>query len=136
MKYFLAKTDPKTYSIDNLEKLKIDKWDGVRNPQAVNFLKQMQKGDRVLIYHSQGESAIVGLAEIIRNIGQDSKDPRSWLVEFKFIRKFNPPFVTLDKIKQTGFFDDFRLVYHNRLSTMDVPENFITWLKNQPGVEL
>ncbi len=136
MKYFLVKTDPETYSIDDLAKLKVDKWDGVRNPQAVNFLKQMQKGDKVLIYHSQGENSIVGLAEVTGNQGPDLQYPRSWLVNFKFIRKFKQPFVTLQQIKLSGFFNDFRLVYQSRLSTMDVPEKFINWLKMQKGIDL
>lgn len=136
MKYFLVKTDPETYSIENLEKLKVDTWEGVRNPQAVAYLKQMQEGDRVLIYHSQGEAAIVGLAEVVGNSRIDPNDSRSWLVDFKFIRKFDKPFVALQQIKKTGFFNDFRLVYHSRLSTMDVPEKFISWLKAQPGIDL
>lgn len=131
MKYFLAKTDPETYSIDNLEKDRQTTWDGVRNPQALIFLKQMQKGDRLLIYHSQGQSAIVGLAEVVGNSRPDPKDAKSWLVDVKFIKKFHEPFITLKQIKQTGKFSTFRLVYQSRLSTMDVPENFIAWLKEQ-----
>ena len=66
MKYFLAKTDPETYSIDSLEKEKTTTWNGVRNPQAVNVLKSMQKGDKVLIYHSQGEG-------VIRRLGRSAR---------------------------------------------------------------
>lgn len=136
MKYYLAKTDPQTYSIDDLAKDKETEWDGVRNPQAVIFLKQMQKGDRVLIYHSQGEAAIVGLAQVVSEKGKpDPNDPRTWLVDFKFIRKFKEPYVTLQQIKQTEKFTDFRLVRQGRLSTMDVPEAFVTWLKEK-GIDL
>ncbi len=129
MNYFLAKTDPETYSITDLEKDKQTTWDGVRNPQAVIFLKQMQPKDKVLIYHSQGESAIVGLAEVVGNSRPDPKDTRSWLVDFKFVKKFKEPYVTLQQIKESGKFDDFRLVRQGRLSTMDVPEKFIEYLK-------
>lgn len=131
MRYFLAKTDPETYSIDNLEKDGKTEWDGVRNPQAVIFLKQMKPGDRVLIYHSQGESAIVGLAEVLDEGRADPKEPRSWLHDFKFIKKFKEPYVTLQEIKATGKFPDFRLVRQSRLSTMDCPDEFITWLKSR-----
>src|SRR5579871_5677854 len=124
MKYFLAKTDPQTYSIDDLERDKTTTWDGVKNPQAVIFLKQMQPGDKVLIYHSQGEASIVGLAQVIGNSRPDPKEKRSWLVDFKFLKKFGQPFVNLQQIKATGKFDDFRLVRQGRLSTMDVPEKF------------
>lgn len=135
MQYYLAKTDPDTYSIDDFEKLGRDTWDGVRNPQAVIFLKQMKPGDRVLIYHSQGEGAIRGLGEVIGNSRPDPKDPKSWLVDFKFIKKFKEPFVTLQKVKATGKFMDFRLVRQGRLSVMDVPHEFIEWIKKE-GVEI
>lgn len=128
MKYFLVKTEPGGYSIGDLEKDKIASWDGVTNPQAVKFLKEMQKGDLVLVYHSGREKAIVGVAEVFGNSRPDPKEPKSWLVDFKFLRKLAKP-VTLAEIKKSGKFSNFRLTYQSRLSTMDVPENFIRWLK-------
>ena len=136
MKYFLAKTEPETYSIDDLEKDKIAPWDGVRHPAAVMFMKQMEKGDRVLIYHTGEEKQIVGLAEVVGNSRPDPEDSRSWLIDFKFLRNFKSPFVTLKEVKETHKFDDFRLVREPRLSVMQVPDNFIDWLKKQPGVDL
>lgn len=136
MKYFLAKSDPEEYGIEDLEKDKIAPWDGVRNAQAVIFLKQMQAGDRVLIYHSQGQNSLVGLAEVVGKSGADPKDPKSWLVNFKFIRKFSEPFVTLRQIKETSLFPKeagFRLTFQSRLSVMPVPEIFLNWFKKQPG---
>ena len=62
MSYFLAKTDPETYSIDDLEREKKTVWDGVTNPQAVRAIKEMRPGDRVFIYHSGGVSGVVGMA--------------------------------------------------------------------------
>ena len=62
MEYFLAKTDPETYSLEDLEREKRTVWDGVANPQALRAIREMKPGDRVLIYHSGGESAVVGLA--------------------------------------------------------------------------
>lgn len=135
MHYFLAKTDPETYSIDQFATEKKTTWNGVRNPQAVIFLKQMRPGDRVLIYHSQGQSCIVGLASVIGNSRPDPTDTRSWLVDFKFERKFAEPFITLQEIKQTGKFTDFRLVRQGRLSTMDVPSEFVSYLQAR-GVDL
>lgn len=131
MNYFLAKTDPETYSIEKLEKDKQTTWDGVHNPTAVMFLKQMKKGDKVLIYHSQGEASIVGLAEVIGNSRPDPKDTKTWLVDFKYLKTFPEPRITLQQIKATHKFDDIRLVKQGRLSTMDLPENFIEWLKKQ-----
>lgn len=129
--YFLAKTDPDTYSILDFQKEKVITWSGVRNAQAVAVLKSMQKGDKVLIYHSQGEGTIRGLAEVLGNGRPDLKDQKSWLVDFKFVKLFTEPFVNLKQIKQTGLFEDFKLVRQSRLSTMLVPNNFITWLKKQ-----
>jgi predicted RNA-binding protein with PUA-like domain len=130
MKYFLAKTEPHEYSIDDLEKDGTASWDGVKNPQAVIFLKAMQPGDKVLIYHSGGESQIVGLAEMVGNSRPDPKEPRSWLVDFKFLKKFATQ-ATLKEVKQSGLFPNFRLVRQSRLSTMDVPEEFVDWLKKK-----
>jgi predicted RNA-binding protein with PUA-like domain len=58
MTYFLAKTEPSTYSIDQLRQEEQTIWDGVKNPQAVKAISQMRPGDRVYIYHSGGQSAI------------------------------------------------------------------------------
>ena len=60
MNYFLAKTDPETYSVDDLEKDRTTVWDGVRNPQALRAIREMRPGDKVFVYHSQGEAAILG----------------------------------------------------------------------------
>jgi predicted RNA-binding protein with PUA-like domain len=128
MNYFLAKTDPDTYSIRDLAKEKITTWNGVRNPQAVLVLKKMKKGDKVLMYHSQGESAIVGLAIVAGNSRPDPKDPKSWLVDFKYSKTFKEPFVTLGQIKESKKFNDLALVKQGRLSTMEIPEAFISWL--------
>lgn len=131
MKYYLAKTDPLTYSINDLERDNQTEWDGVHNPTAVIFLRQMRAGDRVLIYHSQGEASIAGLAEVVGVGHDDPNDHRTYLQEFKFIRKFDQPYVTLKEVKESGKFPDFRLVRQGRLSTMDVPEEFIIWLKKK-----
>jgi predicted RNA-binding protein with PUA-like domain len=135
MKYFLAKTDPSTYSIEDLEKDMQTTWDGVHNPTAVLFLKQMQKGDRVVLYHSQGEASIVGLAEVAGNSRPDPNDAKTWLVDFKYLRTFVEPRITLKQIKATNKFNDIRLVRQGRLSTMDLPDKFVQYLKAQ-GLKL
>ena len=131
MDYFLAKTDPETYSIHNFAKDKVTVWDGVRSGAAVIALKAMKKGDRVLIYHSQGEGAIRGLATVIKQIGADPEDSRTWLVEFKLLKVFTEPYITLKQIKATGKFQKLPLVYQSRLSTMPLIPDFISWLKKQ-----
>lgn len=128
MPYFLAKTDPDTYSIDDLERDGKTEWDGVRNPAAVNAIKSMKPGDRVLIYHSQGETAIVGLAEVVSAPRPDKKDARSWVADFKFLKRAKKR-VTLREIKESHKFDDWVLVRQGRLSTMPAPDAFVTWLE-------
>ena len=61
MKYFLAKTDPETYSIDQFEREKKTVWDGVKNPQALRAISEMRPGDRVFLYHSGGDAAVAAV---------------------------------------------------------------------------
>jgi predicted RNA-binding protein with PUA-like domain len=100
MNYFLAKTDPETYSIENLEKDKKTVWDGIRNPQALRAIREMRPGDRIFIYHSQGEAAILGLAAVVSDPRPDPKDAKLAVVDFEFLTRLDPP-VTLREIKQS-----------------------------------
>ena len=126
MKYYLAKTEPATYSIDDLERDKQTVWDGVTNPQAVRAIRAMKSGDRVFLYHSGGVSAIVGMASVRSDGRDDPKNPKSAIVDLAFAVKLEKP-VTLAEIKQSGMFDDWALVRQGRLSTMEVPEKFVEW---------
>lgn len=130
MAYFLAKSDPKTYSIDDLERDKTTVWDGVRNAAALLAIRAMHADDEVLIYHSQGESAIVGVGRVMSEPRPDPKDPKSWVVDITFVRRFAQP-VTLHEIKESHLFDDWALVRQGRLSTMSVPENVVAWLQKK-----
>jgi len=128
MNYFLAKTDPETYSIDDLEREHKTVWDGVTNPQAVRAIRDMRPNDRVFIYHSGGESAILGLAAVRSAPRDDPKNPKSAVVELEFETRLDPP-TTLAEIKQTKKFDDWALVRQGRLSTMPAPEKFVAWIR-------
>jgi predicted RNA-binding protein with PUA-like domain len=130
MRYFLAKTDPETYSIDQFEKEKRTSWDGVKNPQAVRAIREMQPGDRVFVYHSGGLSAVVGLAKVASQPKDDPKDPKSAVADFEFLGRIDPP-VTLAEIKQSKLFDDWALVRQGRLSTMAAPESFVEWMRKK-----
>jgi predicted RNA-binding protein with PUA-like domain len=134
MKYYLAKTEATEYSIDDLKAKGTDTWDGVANFLAVRYLKAMQTGDMVLIYHSGKDKCIAGLAEVVGESRPDSKNDRSWLRDFKFIKKFDT-LVTLKDIKDSHKFDDTKLVRQGRLSTMEVPIELINWLKGK-GLEI
>lgn len=136
MRYFLAKTDPDTYSVDDLEREKKTSWDGVTNPQAVRAIREMRPGDRVFVYHSGGVSGVVGLATIRSEPRDDPKNPKSAVVDFEFAGRLDPP-TTLAEIKQSKLFDDWALVRQGRLSTMAAPEEFVKWMhKRYPGAKI
>jgi predicted RNA-binding protein with PUA-like domain len=130
MAYFLAKTDPDTYSIDDLKRDGTTEWDGVRNPAAVNAIKTMKPGDTVIIYHSQKEAAVVGLAKVASEARPDAKDERSWVADFEYVEHAKKR-VTLKEIKESHKFDDSALVRQGRLSTMSVPVELWEWLQKE-----
>jgi predicted RNA-binding protein with PUA-like domain len=130
MSYFLAKTDPDTYSIDDLEREHKTAWDGVTNPQAVRTIREMRPGDRIFLYHSGGISAVVGMAVVRSESRPDPKNPKSAVVDLEFAGRLDPP-VTLAEIKQSKQFDDWALVRQGRLSTMAAPEKFVAWMRKR-----
>ncbi len=130
MNYFLAKTDPDTYSIDNLEHDQHTAWDGVSNPQAVRAIRQMRPGDRVFIYHSGGLSSVVGMATVRSEPRDDPNNPRSAVVDMEYAGRLDPP-ATLAEIKKSGKFNDWALVRQGRLSTMAAPEKFVAWMRER-----
>ena len=93
MNYFLAKTDPETYSIDQFEREQKTVWDGVKNPQALRAISDMRPGDRVFLYHSGGDAAVVGLAKVVSEPRPDPKSPSSpWSISnFSPARATNHP---------------------------------------------
>jgi predicted RNA-binding protein with PUA-like domain len=130
------KSEADVYSIDDLKKDKKTMWDGVRNYQARNNMKEMKVGDRVLYYHSrQKPSAVVGLAKVVKaaypdptqfdpknkyfDPKSDEENPRWELVDVAFERKFENP-VSLHEIKDDAKLSDMVLVNNSRLSVQPV----------------
>ena len=130
MNYFLAKTDPDTYSIEDFERDHKTTWDGVTNPQAVRAIRDMRPGDKVFIYHSGGMSSVVGIAEVKSEPRDDPKNPKSAVVDLELIGRVDPP-VTLAEIKQSKKFDDWALVRQGRLSTMAAPQKFAEFVRQR-----
>ena len=130
MNWFLAKTDPDTYSIDDLQREKKTVWDGVTNPQAVRTIREMRPGDRVFVYHSGGVSGVVGLATVRSEPRDDPKNPKSAVVELEYNGRVDPP-TTLAEIKGSGLFNDWALVRQGRLSTMSAPNAFVEWMRKR-----
>ena len=130
MSYFLSKTEPQSYSIKQLQSDGKTVWDGVRNAQALKTIGSMRKGDHIFIYHSGGESAIVGLARVASDPRPDPNDPKLTVVDYAFAGILDEP-VTLREIKESHLFDDWALVRQSRLSTMPVPEAFVEWMRSR-----
>ncbi len=137
-KYWLMKSEPNAYSIDDLERDGYTYWDGVRNYQARNFMRdEMKIGDRVIFYHSNTEPpAAVGIAEVVKESYPDFSafdpkdkhfDPKSkeqkptwYMVDIKFVKKFKK-IVPLQEMKQNPKLQDMKLVQRgNRLSVMPI----------------
>lgn len=119
MNYWLMKTEPGTFSWDDLVRDKKAVWDGVRNFQARNNLKAMKKGDLAFIYHSMEDKAVIGIAEITREHFPDPKDKDWAAVEIKPVQKLKSS-VNLGAIKQEKRLADMVLVKNSRLSVQPV----------------
>ena len=115
--YWIVKTEPSTYSFDQLEREGTTVWDGVRNNLALKHLREMKRGDRVLVYHSGEEKAVVGLGEVAAEAYPDpkQKDPKLVVVDLKAVGRLPRP-VPLAAIKQEPAFADLALVRIGRLS--------------------
>ncbi len=119
MNYWLMKTEPSTFSWDNLVREKKTGWDGVRNFQARNNLKAMKKGDIAFVYHSMDDKAVIGIAKITK---ENYPDPTAadWVaVEIAPVKKLKKP-VTLAQIKADKRLTDMVLVKSSRLSVQPV----------------
>lgn len=124
MAFWLVKSEPTTYSFDDLLRDKKTHWDGVRNFQARNFLKGMKKGDKALVYHSGDDKAVMGTAEIIKEAYPDaSATEGDWvMVDLKPVAKFARP-VQLKDIKAEKSLAKILLIKQSRLSVMPVSKD-------------
>ena len=138
MHYWLMKSEPQTFSIDDLARKGVEPWDGVRNYQARNFMRDaMRVGDGVLFYHSNcAEPGVAGIAEVAsaaypdpsqfaprskyRDPGSPREAPRWWLVDVRFVRKL-ARIVSLQTLQRDTRLGDFALTRRgNRLSVLPV----------------
>ena len=137
-RHWLMKSEPEAFSIDDLKRKRIEAWDGVRNYQARNFMRDgMQPGDKVFFYHSNcAEPGIAGIAEVASEAYPDPsqfdsksryfdpkslrEEPRWMLVDVKFVKKLKRT-ITLDELKGQAALEDMQLLRKgNRLSVMPV----------------
>jgi predicted RNA-binding protein with PUA-like domain len=128
MKYWLIKSEPDVWSIDQQKKAgkKGIAWDGVRNYQAANNLKKMNVGDLCFFYHSNVGKEIVGIVEVIKEafIDKTDKERRFVAVQVRFKEAIKNP-ITLEKIKKTKNISHLPLIKQSRLSVM--PIDFKSW---------
>jgi predicted RNA-binding protein with PUA-like domain len=119
--YWLVKTEPSSYSYDDLEREKTAVWDGVKNPVAIRNLKSMHPGDQVLVYHTGDEKAVVGWATVVSAPYPDPKAQEENLVaiDFKAHRRLPTP-VTLAQLKADKTFADLPIIKQGRLSVSPV----------------
>ncbi len=119
MKYWLLKSEPDAWSWDKQVKEGASMWDGVRNYQARNNLKEMKKNDLCFFYHSVTERSIVGIVKVVKEYYPDPTDKtgRFVVVDVKAIKKLKNP-VSLDQIKENNKLKDIALVKQSRLSVM------------------
>ncbi|GBG57681.1 hypothetical protein SPFL3102_00982 [Sporomusaceae bacterium FL31] len=126
MAYWLAKTEPESYSYDDLERLGRDGWNGVRNFTALKHISNMKPGDLVFVYHTGKEKAIVGVAGVVSQPYPDptETDKRFIVADVEPRYRLDRP-VSLKEIKQNPVFDEWELVRQSRLSVMPVtPEHW------------
>jgi predicted RNA-binding protein with PUA-like domain len=121
MAHWLMKSEPGTYSWDDLVRDKRTEWDGVRNPTARLHLKAMKKGDEAFFYHSGDERAVVGIMRITRETQPDPKDPNWVSVAVEAVRPFGP--VTLKQIKAEPALAKMELIRLSRLSVSPVRDD-------------
>ena len=123
MKYWLMKSEPDVWSIDQQKKAgtKGISWDGVRNYQAANNLKKMKKGDLCFFYHSNIGKEIVGIVEIIKTafIDKTDKQKKFVSVKVKYKKMLKKP-VTLENIKKNKDLKHLSLIKQSRLSVMPI----------------
>lgn len=121
LSYWLAKTEPETYSYADLVRLGRDRWNGVKNPVALKHLRAMQPGDHIFIYHTGKQKAIVGVAGVVSPPYPDQElgNPRLVVVDLQPEYLLPRP-VTLKEIKANPAFQDWVLVHQPRLSVMPV----------------
>lgn len=152
VRHWLMKSEPDVFGIEDLRRKKTEHWDGVRNFQARNYMREMEVGDRVLFYHSNAkEIGVAGLARVAKTAypdhtswDPDSKyfDPRStveaprwFMVDVAFVEAF-PRIVTLGEIREQAALADMPLVNRSRLSVQPVTDEqfkLIVAMASMPG---
>ena len=128
MKYWLLKSEPNVWSIDHQKKVGVKgaTWDGVRNYQAANNLKKMNRGDQCFFYHSNIGKEVVGIVKVSKKAFPDKTDKKNRFVAIQvmFVKKLKNP-VSLQNIKKNKALSQLPLIKQSRLSVM--PIDYKSW---------
>lgn len=122
MNYWLMKTEPDSFSWDQLEKAGQATWDGVRNFQARSNLKEMKKGDLTFIYHTGDEKAVIGIAKVHREFYPEPGDAEWVVIDIIPQKKLKRP-VSLAEVKAEKQLKEMKLARVPRLSVQPVTKN-------------
>jgi predicted RNA-binding protein with PUA-like domain len=122
--YYLLKTEPSEYGFADLQKDDTTFWDGVSNPVALKHLREMKKGDELVIYHTGDQRQAVGTASVVSVDASDAKNPR---VKIKAGHLISHP-VPLAEIKASKLFGDSPLIRQGRLSVVPLTKEQYEWL--------
>ena len=136
MAYWLVKSEPGAWSWDDHVKAGTAEWDGIRNHQANNNMKEMKIGDKAFFYHSIDEKQIVGVLEVTKEHYPDNTDAsgKFGMVDFKAVMPVETP-VTLAEIKADERLQDLALVRHTRLSVMPVAKEHWKIICGKAGIK-
>lgn len=129
MKYWLVKTEPETYGWSDFAEKGPQMWEGVRNYQARNNLKEMKTGDEVLFYHSGKNAEVVGISRVVKEYYPDpSADKEKWVaVDLQSVRLLKRA-VSLAEIKKDERFQETMLVRNSRLSVVPLTVDQFHWI--------
>jgi predicted RNA-binding protein with PUA-like domain len=121
---YLLKTEPSTYSFDDLERDGETTWDGISNNQALLYLRGMKKGEKLVIYHSNIGKAAIGTAKVV---SVDATDPKNPQVRIKPVKRLKAE-KTLDEIRSSSVFKDSIMFRQFRLSVVPLTDAQYDWL--------
>jgi predicted RNA-binding protein with PUA-like domain len=129
MKYWLVKTEPETYGWNDFEGKGPQMWEGVRNYQARNHLKEMKTGEEVLFYHSGKKAEVIGIARVVREHYPDPSAERdTWVaVDLESLRLLKRP-IALSEIKKDERFQGTMMVRNSRLSVVPLTSDQYHWI--------
>ncbi len=126
MAYWLVKSEPAEWSWDDQVRAGVERWDGVRNPQAQRYLRSMRRGDLAFFYHTGTERRVVGIVEVVREAYPDPSDPKQVVVDVQAVRPLARP-VTLAEIRADARLQHLLLLRQPRLSV--VPIDPASWAR-------